>query len=90
MASAVAAKIFHQSSMMDDENSILNSKCVPVGGRLGDLTDNDNCSENDKDNSDEGGIIILDEATEEEYAESMHDFLKDHDAQHQLINENSQ
>lgn len=70
------------SQIMDDEHSITNSNCVHVGGTLAELTDNDNYSENEEDDNDEGGIVILDEATEDDYAESMR-------VRRQLLSENS-
>jgi hypothetical protein len=46
------------------------SECVTVEGRLADLSDNDECLDDNSD-ADEGGIVILDESTEEEYEEAM-------------------
>ena len=57
----------------DDHESISNSNCVPVEGRLFDLSDHDSFSgdSNDDHEEEEGGIVILDESTEEEYEESI-------------------
>jgi hypothetical protein len=46
------------------------SECVSVDGRLADLSDNDEYLDDNSD-ADEGGIVILDESTEEEYDEAM-------------------
>mmetsp|Transcript_76 Transcript_76/g.160 ORF Transcript_76/g.160 Transcript_76/m.160 type:complete len:753 (+) Transcript_76:246-2504(+) len=75
----------------DDEHSITNSNCVPVMGRVADLTGNGSHSENDaNDNDEEGGIVILEEATEEEYTESMREFSKDNEAKKRQLLKSSQ
>lgn len=61
----------------DMTNSNCNSECVPVNGKLVDLSDNESDEEyigdivNDDTAEEEGGIVILDESTEDEYEESM-------------------
>ena len=63
-----------EQSMHDTliHESISNSKCVPVEGKLADLSDNESSySRNDEDDNEEGGIVILDESKEED-DESMH------------------
>ena len=47
------------------------SECVPVEGRLADLSDNEDYYADDGCDADEGGIVILDESTEDEYEEAM-------------------
>eukprot|EP00571_Detonula_confervacea_P011438 CAMPEP_0172304062 /NCGR_PEP_ID=MMETSP1058-20130122/5519_1 /TAXON_ID=83371 /ORGANISM="Detonula confervacea, Strain CCMP 353" /LENGTH=658 /DNA_ID=CAMNT_0013015135 /DNA_START=44 /DNA_END=2020 /DNA_ORIENTATION=+ len=66
--------------------SITNSKCVPVEGRLIDLSDHDTYSKHDDSDADEGGIVILDESTEEEFEESIRESLKNDDRHHLLQN----
>eukprot|EP00580_Thalassiosira_gravida_P015043 CAMPEP_0201666986 /NCGR_PEP_ID=MMETSP0494-20130426/10665_1 /ASSEMBLY_ACC=CAM_ASM_000839 /TAXON_ID=420259 /ORGANISM="Thalassiosira gravida, Strain GMp14c1" /LENGTH=712 /DNA_ID=CAMNT_0048146571 /DNA_START=435 /DNA_END=2573 /DNA_ORIENTATION=- len=96
-----SASIMASSSPVldDDEHSITNTNCVPVMGRIADLTDIDSHSENDANDDDvndddnddeEGGIVILDEATEEEYTESMREFSKDNEAKKRQLLEPSQ
>lgn len=46
-------------------------ECVPVEGRLADLSDNEEYCDNDGSDTDEGGIVILDESTEDEYEEAV-------------------
>jgi hypothetical protein len=46
------------------------SECLVVEGRLADFSDNDEYIDDSSD-TDEGGIVILDESTEEEYEEAM-------------------
>jgi len=87
--SATESSCSSSSHTMDDEHSITNSNCVPVVGKLVDLTDNnysENVNGNDNEDSNQGGIVILDEATEEEYDESLREFSKDNDARRQLLN----
>ena len=61
------------ASYGDDHESISNSNCVPVEGRLFDLSDHNSFSDdsNDDHEEEEGGIVILDESTEEEYEEPI-------------------
>ncbi|KAL3768139.1 hypothetical protein ACHAW5_001280 [Stephanodiscus triporus] len=47
------------------------SECVPVEGRLADLSDNEDYCANVGCDADEGGIVILDESTEDEYEEAI-------------------
>ena len=47
------------------------SECLPVEGRLADLSDNEEYCDNDGSDTDEGGIVILDESTEDEYEEAI-------------------
>jgi len=51
--------------------SISNSKCIPVEGKLADLSDNESPYSRDEDDEEEGGIVILDESKEED-DESIH------------------
>lgn len=71
--------IFDQQQ--DMTNSNCNSECVPVNGRLVDLSDNE-CDEDcigdivsDDTAEEEGGIVILDESTEDEFEEAMRESL---------------
>ena len=57
-----------QSAATDE--SISNSKCVPVEGKLADLSDNESSYSRDND-EEEGGIVILDESKEDD-DESIH------------------
>lgn len=61
------------------------SDCVPVLGRLADLPDNDFYPEGDADDDEQGGIVILDESTEEEYDESMRGSQEHGDSQQQSL-----
>mmetsp|Transcript_38358 Transcript_38358/g.92505 ORF Transcript_38358/g.92505 Transcript_38358/m.92505 type:complete len:470 (-) Transcript_38358:160-1569(-) len=65
------------------EQSTMNSKSVPVEGRLADLSDNDSYSNGDDCDDNEGGIVILDESTEDEYEESMRESLENSPARRQ-------
>jgi len=63
-----------QSTLHEEHyESITNSPCVPVEGKLVDLSDNESYTNHDadaaNDDDEEGGIVILDESTEEEYEE---------------------
>ena len=69
-----------QQQQQDMTNSNCNSECVPVNGRLVDLSDND-CDEEyigdivsddaEEEEEEEGGIVILGESTEDEFEEAM-------------------
>ena len=69
-----------RSEHANDADSITNSNCVPVEGRLADLEDNDAYSEHDDKEDEEAGIVILDESTEEEYEELLRGSLDSHNA----------
>ena len=62
-----------EQSMHDTlaHESISNSKCVPVEGKLADLSDNESSYSRDNDDDEEGGIVILDESKEED-EQSIH------------------
>ena len=79
----------HQILHEEHDESITNSPCVPVEGKLVDLSDNESYTNHDadaaNDHEEEGGIVILDESTEEEYEESIRTASEDtiHDQQQQ-------
>ena len=76
-------KLMHASlsatSLHGEEESIVNSNCVPVEGRLTDLEDHGSFSETDEESTaddEEGGIVILGESTEEEFDSSTRQSLE--------------
>jgi hypothetical protein len=68
-----------EQQQQDMTNSNCNSECVPVNGRLVDLSDNecdeeyigDIISDDAAEEEEEGGIVILGESTEDEFEEAM-------------------